>query len=147
MRKQTAIYWPKATETPSFDAFGNPSTDGPTPIKCRWEDVCVEFIGPDGTREQSKAVVYVDRLMTPGDLLLLAPGYDGAAGGPLGPIGNVTSISTFGLFISDIPTPTDPEMADYAVDDPKDELGAWEVRQFASFPNLRVTEFLMEAYL
>ena len=143
MLKQKAIYWP----VDGKDSYGQPTNGGPVAIKCRWEDVQEEFITPKGTTEMSKAVVYVDRDMEAGGLLLIAPGFDGASGGPLGPTGNMMSVATAGMFISFVSTPTDPDMDEFDVDNPKKTLDAWEIRAFGSFPNLKATEFLRRAWL
>lgn len=145
--QQVAIYWERSGEPNDFDAFGNPSYEGPVAIDCRWEDGTEEIIGPDGSPVMSRATVGVDREVTVGGLLLLAPGFGGDSGGPLGPLGTITAIATQGVFISRVATPTDPDMADYTAADPKDAYGAWEIRKFSSTPDLRADEFLREAVL
>lgn len=71
MRKQVAVAWLQNGASP--DADGQPVVGSPVEISCRWEDKVVEFIGKDGTRQMSSAVVYVDRDMETGDLLRLGP--------------------------------------------------------------------------
>lgn len=145
MRKQKAIYWAKVPGV--RDAMGNPTHDGPVAIDCRWEDKAEQFIGPGGDLETSRSNVYVDRNMIVGSLLLLAPGFAGESGGPLGPMPTMTSIATHGWFISAVATPTDPDMADYLDDDPKNEYGAWEIRKMDVLPSISADEFLKKAVL
>lgn len=57
MRKQLAVYW----SSQKFDDFGQPIPLEPVEIKCRWEDVQVEYLTKDGTKQVSNSVVYVDR--------------------------------------------------------------------------------------
>lgn len=66
MRKQDAVWWKR---NPEPDRFGNFSFDPPVAIRCRWDDSLVEFLDAQGERRISRSVVYVDRLMTPGDML------------------------------------------------------------------------------
>lgn len=56
--KQTAVYWPPSTA--GHDAFGNPIRSNPVEVACRWEEKAEEFIGPDGEKETSRAVVFLD---------------------------------------------------------------------------------------
>jgi hypothetical protein len=69
MRKQTAIYWPPSLS--KFDAYGQPLSDPPVEISCRWEDVQEEILDPQGTSVVSKAKVYVDRDVELGGVLML----------------------------------------------------------------------------
>jgi len=74
MRKQDGVYWPLASDESGgvdFDDYGQPQWADPIPIKCRWDDAVEEFIGPDGTRELSKAKVYVDCDVDIGGVLML----------------------------------------------------------------------------
>jgi hypothetical protein len=115
MRKQKGVYWPpKSEETggQDFNDYGQPQYADPVEIDCRWEDVAEEFIGPTGLREVSRSMVYVDRDVKPGGVLLL------------GELAGVADLAS-----------------------PKNNDGAWEIRQFDKTPNLRATEFLRAAYL
>ncbi len=67
MRKQTAVYWPFS----SIDQFGKKSFGDPVLIKVRWVDISEEFLDADGERQMSNAVVYVDRDVTIGGVLML----------------------------------------------------------------------------
>ena len=67
MRKQDAIYWARV----GYDVNGQPTYDSPVGIECRWEDTAEEFIDAQGTRCVSRAVVYVDREVTIGGVLML----------------------------------------------------------------------------
>lgn len=65
MRKQKAVWWKRL----SADRFGNFTWADPIEIDCRWDDTTEEFLNPQGVIETSRAVVYVDRLMSVGDRL------------------------------------------------------------------------------
>lgn len=65
MRKQKAVWWPRL----GSDTYGAPVFGTPTEVSCRWEDDAREFISPKGEKMVSRAVVYVDRVMRPGDYL------------------------------------------------------------------------------
>jgi hypothetical protein len=67
MRRQTAVWWQRG----AADSYGQFSYASPVEITCRWEDRTVEFIDAIGQRQLSASVVYVDRVMAPGDLLRL----------------------------------------------------------------------------
>jgi len=67
MRKQKAVYWPLL----GADAEGSPLYEGPQEIDCRWEDMAVEFLDREGTKQVSQSVVYVDRDTPIGGLLML----------------------------------------------------------------------------
>lgn len=65
MRKQYAVWWARTTA----DAYGRFAFANPVEIRCRWEDRVVEFLSPQGERELSASLVYVDREMSVGDML------------------------------------------------------------------------------
>jgi len=67
MRKQTAVYW----ELLSINRFGEKAYEDPVEINVRWEDRTEEFLDAGGERMYSQAVVYVDRDVTIGGVLLL----------------------------------------------------------------------------
>ena len=67
--KQTAVYWPLGSA--GFDRYGRPLLGTPVEVSCRWEEKAEEFIGPQGTRELTKAVVFVSQDVDLGGLLLL----------------------------------------------------------------------------
>ena len=69
MLKQQAVYWPLASET--SDAYGQPVYDTAYQMKCRWEDVSVEFLKSDGTSKVSQAIVYVQSDVVAGGVLWL----------------------------------------------------------------------------
>lgn len=74
MRKQTAVYWALASSESGgldYDEFGQPVVTTPVEIDCRWEDRTEEFIDSAGRTNLSRAIVYVDRDMRPGDILML----------------------------------------------------------------------------
>ena len=74
MLKMTCVYWPPGGEDSGgfdFDDYGKPLYATPVQIKCRWEDKAEEFLNSDGTREISNSVVYVDRDVRVGGVLLL----------------------------------------------------------------------------
>jgi hypothetical protein len=66
--KATAVYWPPET---NWDEFGKPILDDPIEIGCRWEKKAEEFIGPQGTQQISQALVFVDRDLEIGGVLML----------------------------------------------------------------------------
>jgi len=66
MLKQKAVYWAPT----GFDASGKPEYGSPVEINCRWEDVAKEFIGTDGTTQISRSIVYTDRDVLLGGVLL-----------------------------------------------------------------------------
>lgn len=67
MRRQTAVWWQRST---SPDGFGRYTYAAPIQIDCRWEDIVVEFLDPQGNKTQSRSVVYVDRVIAAGDMLM-----------------------------------------------------------------------------
>lgn len=66
--KATAVYWPPET---NWDEFGKPIPDEPIEIGCRWEKKAEEFIDPEGTQQISQALVFVDRDLEIGGILML----------------------------------------------------------------------------
>ena len=146
MRQQAAIYW---AVSGAPDRQGRPSLAGPVAIACRWDDVHEDFIGPDGSRQVSKAKVYGDRDTPPGGVLLLIafsgeiPGVCPDCGNPLG---TSVSVGTFGMMTAlDEDTPLD--LTPYEVDQPKELEGAHEIRRFEKSPNMKATKFLRTAIL
>ena len=74
MRKQKAVYWALgSTDSGGVDAdlYGKPMYATPVEIDCRWEDTSEEFLAPDGSTQMSRSVVFVDREMKLGEVLLL----------------------------------------------------------------------------
>jgi hypothetical protein len=69
MRKQTATWW---GQTSVMDDFGNFQFNAPLEISVRWEDVVTEFIDPNGDQQMSQGIVYVDRDVNVGDVLILS---------------------------------------------------------------------------
>lgn len=67
MRKQDAVYWPLT----GFDAYGKPTYGEAQEIKVRWEDTQEEFVDAQGTKQVSRAKVYVGEDMAPGSMLIL----------------------------------------------------------------------------
>ena len=67
MMKQAGVWW-KQKDT---NEDGSPVFESPIQIECRWEDIHEEFIDAKGDKKMSDSVVYVDRDMTVGDVLLL----------------------------------------------------------------------------
>lgn len=55
--KQKAIYWGLL----DVDEYGKPNPASPVEISCRWEQVSVEFVEPNGERALSRARLIVDR--------------------------------------------------------------------------------------
>ena len=74
MLKQTCVYWALASgDDVSYDDFGQPivTIADPVEIDCRWEAENVEFIAADGTKQLSRAVVYVGQDVDVGGILML----------------------------------------------------------------------------
>ncbi|GAG43360.1 unnamed protein product, partial [marine sediment metagenome] len=75
MLKQTCVYWPlesvESAVADDFDNYGQPQVSTPSEISCRWEDVSEEFIDAQGTRQISRAKVYVDQDVDVGGILML----------------------------------------------------------------------------
>lgn len=72
MLKGVCVYWPlKSNESGevAYDNYGQPQHTSPIEIKCRWEDVAVEFIDTKGTTQISKAMVYVESDVELGGML------------------------------------------------------------------------------
>lgn len=67
MRKQTAVWW-KRSDTP--DEFGRFTFAAPVEIACRWVDQIGEFRNAKAEALNSKAIVYVDRVMDVDDMLM-----------------------------------------------------------------------------
>ena len=67
MRKQTAVWW----SSTGVDGYGRPTWTTPVEVDCRWEDVVQEFVNKDGEERFSRSIVYVDRDMKVGDVLML----------------------------------------------------------------------------
>lgn len=66
MRRQKAVWWKRSDTT---DQYGSYVFESPVEIKCRWEDSIGEFRNSLGQVMNTKATVYVDREMKPGDKL------------------------------------------------------------------------------
>lgn len=64
-RRQHAIWWARSTK----DRFGRYSFAAPVEVDCRWDDAAVEFLDPRGEKQTSRALVYPDCVMLPGDRL------------------------------------------------------------------------------
>lgn len=67
MRKETAVWFEKT----GTDPYGKPTHGVPVEIKVRWDAVSKQFIKPTGEEVMSNAIVYVDRDVKVGDVLLL----------------------------------------------------------------------------
>lgn len=65
--RQTAVLWTGRTS----DKYGKPSFAEQMEITCRWEDKQEKFVDLAKRESLSRAVVYVDRYVLPGDYLWL----------------------------------------------------------------------------
>lgn len=65
MRKQKAIWWQRLTP----DKFGRFTFASPIEIACRWDDIAHEYVSHQGEKQVSRSIVFVDRIMSPGDRL------------------------------------------------------------------------------
>lgn len=63
---QVATYWAPSSK----DRFGKQVFADPVVIACRWQDVAERFINPNGEEKTSSTVVYPDRLLELGGLLV-----------------------------------------------------------------------------
>jgi len=68
MRRQRAVWWQRNAQA---DQYGSYSFAAPVEILCRWDDVSQEFLAADGEKRSSRSMVYTDRVMLPGDRLML----------------------------------------------------------------------------
>jgi len=66
MRKQKAVWWAR-NESPN--TFGQYGFAEPVEVDCRWDDTIQAFLDAQGETQQSRAAVYVDRVMRVGDRL------------------------------------------------------------------------------
>jgi hypothetical protein len=64
---QTAVYW----EFDGFDDYGKPQYKSPVEVSCRWDDVVVEYINPNGERDVSKSMVIINQDVILKSVLLL----------------------------------------------------------------------------
>jgi hypothetical protein len=67
MLKQDGVWW----QCTGKDRYNKPTYAAAVAIKCRWDIRQEMFVDEGGTEVVSEAVVYVDRDMTPGDVLML----------------------------------------------------------------------------
>ena len=71
MLKDDGVYWAPAST--GFSEFGKPLLDDPIAVTVRWVAVQEEFIDAAGTKQVSRAKVYVSQDVAVGGLLLQAP--------------------------------------------------------------------------
>lgn len=114
MRKRKAVWWRRLGR----DKFMNWSYAAPVEIDCRWDDITTEFVDPQGDTKISRSVVYVDRDMTPGDVLF------------------------FGTKTSD-----HDDYLGGAGKSPERFPNAYSIKQFSKIDNLKATEQLRTVYL
>ena len=72
--KQTAVYWPLASEESGgvdFGEYGQPQFASPMEIDCRWDDEIRNIVDAEGTMKVSKAEVMVSVDVDLGGLLML----------------------------------------------------------------------------
>lgn len=67
IRKQKAI-WFRQGET--YDSFGKRRFHEPVVFDCRWQDVAEEFVDATGSKVLSRSMVFCDREMKVGDILI-----------------------------------------------------------------------------
>lgn len=67
MCKQKAVWWKKI----GADKFGKNTYDAAIEVKCRWENGEGETLNQQGITVPVSCAVYVRRVMTPGDVLML----------------------------------------------------------------------------
>lgn len=75
MRRQTCVYWAllgaDSAGVVDYDDFGQPQLTDPTELTCRWEEITIEFLDTQGTRQLSNARVYVGQDVDLGGVLML----------------------------------------------------------------------------
>ena len=74
MLKQTCVWWPLASSESggvAKGAYGETLFSDPLEINCRWEDKSEEFLNDKDEIQISNAVVYVDRDVKKGGVLML----------------------------------------------------------------------------
>lgn len=108
MRRQRAAWW----EQVGVDEYARPLYADPVWIRCRWEERQEEFTDSNGNRLVSNSVVYPDRHITNGVLMLIPNLADGS--------GDLEAISDFR--------------------NPLNNVGAWPVRSSGKFPSLKNVE-------
>jgi len=72
MLKGTCVYWAlQSAESGGidYDDYGQPQHTDPVEIRCRWEDIAVEYIDPKGTKQLSKSRIYVESDVDVGGML------------------------------------------------------------------------------
>jgi len=67
MLKMVAVYWSLS----GVDRYGGRVWGEPVEISCRWEDVAVEYIDPQGAKHVSQSVVFVEMDVEIGGVLML----------------------------------------------------------------------------
>lgn len=65
--KGTCVYWPP--NDPPVDNYGQPAYGTAVELDCRWEDVTIEYLSANGTREMSRAMVMVESDVVVGGVL------------------------------------------------------------------------------
>lgn len=131
MRRQRAVWWQRV-ETPN--KYGEFTFNPPVEVRCRWEDVAVEFVDPKSEKQISRSLVYVDRVMTPGDRL------------KLGELSETDWILETG-FWSDSGIWVDDALWIDSLSTVTIDEDSFEIRRFDQTPNLRNTRTLLTAYL
>ncbi len=107
------------------DDFGRGKFSAPLVVRCRWDDVAKQFVDPKGETVTSRAIVYPDRQIKPGDLLKKVPTAT-----------TVTTVTTYAQLLAE------------GVEQPQvDGVSIFIVQQTAGTPNFRATEELFTAYL
>ena len=74
MLRQTAVWWPLASSESAgieVDQYGHPVYASPIEVDCRWEDRIEQFTDGRDILRMSQAIVYVDRDMEIGGVLML----------------------------------------------------------------------------
>ena len=72
---QKAVYWAllgaDSAGVVDYDDYGQPQYTDPVEINCRWEEITIEFLDSQGTRQLSNARVYVGQDVDIGGVLML----------------------------------------------------------------------------
>ena len=67
MLNQRAVYWPPLPP----DDNGAPTWDAPVEVVCRWQDIAVNFVLPNGEIGTSSAIVFLERDVAEQGVMLL----------------------------------------------------------------------------
>ena len=127
MRKQVGAYW----SVSGFDRHGREEYAQAEGLRLRWEDKAQQFIDANNETVVSNSIVYVDRELKVGDVLILLDISDA---------GDITGLTEQQIMDALRDSLTDK-------DNPSKNEGSYPIRQFHKLPDLRNKNTLLTAYL